>query len=88
MHGTDPPLGSPAATVCTLTVQQICRCLCLCDLQFTDPKLGSELKFDVMDFKGPTREHEDNITSSMLDSAKIFSEIWETGPHTLLAFAA
>lgn len=50
-------------------------------LQFTDPKLGSDLKFDVMDFKGPTQEPEDNIMSSMLDSAKIFSEIWETGVH-------
>lgn len=50
-------------------------------LQFTDHKLGSDLKFDVMDFKGPTREPEDNVMSSMLDSAKIFSEIWETGVH-------
>lgn len=48
-------------------------------LQFTDPKLGTELKFNVMDFKGPTVEPEDNRMSSMLDSAKIFSEIWETG---------
>lgn len=48
-------------------------------MQFTDPKLGSALKFDVMDFKGPTIEPEDNRMSSMLDSAKIFSEIWETG---------
>ncbi len=32
-----------------------------------------------MDFKGPTIEPEDNRMSSMLDSAKIFSEIWETG---------
>ena len=48
-------------------------------LQFTDPKLGEELKFNVMDFKGPTVEPEDNRMSSMLDSAKIFSEIWETG---------
>ena len=51
----------------------------LCTTQFTDPKLGSDLKFDVMDFKGPTIEPEDNRMSSMLDSAKIFSEIWETG---------
>lgn len=48
-------------------------------LQFTDPKLGSELKFNVLDFKGPTTEKEDNHQSSMLESAKIFSEIWETG---------
>ncbi|DBA71440.1 TPA: hypothetical protein ACH3X2_011238 [Trebouxia sp. C0005] len=50
---------------------------------FTDPKLGSDLKFDVMDFKGPTIEPEDNRMSSMLDSAKIFSEIWETGNSSL-----
>lgn len=56
--------------------------VCVCELQFTDPKLGSDLKFEVMDFKGPTREQEDNVSSSMLDSAKIFSEIWETGVQT------
>ena len=53
-------------------------------MQFTDPKLGSDLKFDVMDFKGPTIEPEDNRMSSMLDSAKIFSEIWETGAAAYL----
>lgn len=60
-------------------------CICVCALQFTDPKLGSDLKFDVMDFKGPTREPEDNVMSSMLDSAKIFSEIWETGAYACLS---
>ena len=33
----------------------------------------------MLDFKGPTTEKEDNHQSSMLESAKIFSEIWETG---------
>lgn len=58
----------------SVTLIQLHMCV-----QYTDPKLGSDLKFDVMDFKGPTREPEDNVMSSMLDSAKIFSEIWETG---------
>ena len=54
---------------------------CCLAVQFTDPKLGTDLKFNVMDFKGPTTEKDDGHQSSMLESAKIFSEIWETG-HT------
>ena len=54
-----------------------------CLLQWNDPKLGSDLKFNVLDFKGPTIEPVDTRMSSMLDSAKIFSEIWETGQHLL-----
>lgn len=50
---------------------------------FTDPKLGSDLKYDVMDFKGPRIDQQDDVLSSMLDSAKMFSEIWETGNSSL-----